>query len=65
MSNPDRWCPKHLVEALSQQQTHAPDSETRDDIGYLIWLLQRHRPIGANGKHGDLHTPTCGCEDRP
>ena len=29
----------------------------------LIRECDRHRPRGADGKHGDLHTPTCGCED--
>ena len=64
MSYPDRWCPKFLIEALSQQQTHAPDRFTRTEIGRLAQSLTiRHRPVGSNGKHGDLHTPTCGCED--
>jgi hypothetical protein len=33
-------------------------------IGDLIAQLDRHRPLGPDGKHGDRHTPTCGCEDR-
>ena len=28
----------------------------------LINEIDRHRPLGADGKHGDLHTETCGCE---
>lgn len=30
-------------------------------IQQLIDELDRHRPTGRGGKHGSLHTPTCGC----
>lgn len=63
MSNPDRWCPKSLTEKLCAQQVFAPDAFTRNEIGRLISVLELHRPVKSNGKHGDLHTPTCGCED--
>jgi len=33
-------------------------------IGRIIAEIDRQRPLGPDGKHGDLHTPTCGCEDR-
>lgn len=33
-------------------------------IQKLINELDKHRPIGPDGKHGDLHTSTCGCEDK-
>lgn len=29
----------------------------------LIDDIDRQRPIGSNGKHGNLHTPNCQCED--
>lgn len=29
----------------------------------LIDECDRHRPLGPDGKHGDRHTPTCGCEN--
>lgn len=29
----------------------------------LIDDIDRQRPIGTDGKHGNLHTPTCQCED--
>lgn len=32
-------------------------------IGEFIAQLDTHRPLGADGKHGDLHTLTCGCDD--
>jgi len=35
-----------------------------DRIGHLIREVERHRPLGSNGKHGNLHTPTCGCDDK-
>lgn len=34
-------------------------------VDVLIETIDRHRPLAANGKHGDLHTRTCGCEDNP
>lgn len=64
MKTPDHWAPKWLAEALWSQQAYAPDSLTREAIEYLSDLLELHRPTGPNGKHGDLHTPTCGCEDK-
>jgi hypothetical protein len=60
----DRWCPKHLREVLCKQEMYAPDKFTSDLIGRLVLDLDRHRPLGTNGKHGDLHTDTCGCEDK-
>lgn len=30
----------------------------------LIQECDRHRPLGLDGKHGNLHTETCGCEDK-
>ena len=33
-----------------------------DRISDLIRQCDEHRPLGVDGKHGDLHTDTCGCE---
>ena len=33
-------------------------------IGLLVEECDRKRPTGVDGKHGDLHTTECGCEDR-
>lgn len=30
----------------------------------LIGELDLHRPLESDGKHGNLHTDTCGCEDK-
>lgn len=32
-------------------------------LGVLIAAVDEHRPLRSDGKHGDLHTDTCGCED--
>lgn len=62
MSYPQEWAPKYLIEALSSQQTYAPDKHTSEAMQALLGVLFLHRPVGSNGKHGDLHTPTCGCD---
>ena len=45
-----------------------PDTDQRRSaVGRLQRLIdecERQRPVGPDGKHGDLHTPTCGCADR-
>jgi hypothetical protein len=61
---PNYWYPKGLRENLCQQQTFAPDNFTRNEIERLIEILDLHRPVDNAGKHGMLHTPTCGCEDK-
>lgn len=30
----------------------------------LIDQIDVHRPLGSDGKHGNRHTATCGCEDK-
>lgn len=61
---------KMLREALCIAQAEigrAPANYARSvsrHIGDLIKELDRHRPLGPDGKHGDRHTPTCGCEDK-
>ena len=63
---------KMLQETLSVAQSRihaaAPDDprnhEHIDRLQRLIDDCQRQRPVGPDGKHGERHTPTCGCEDR-
>ena len=62
MSFPTCWDPKGLAERLNSQSVYAPDQLTRDAIANLVGILSLHRPTKSNGKHGDLHTPTCGCD---
>lgn len=33
-------------------------------IQEIINELDKHRPLGSDGKHGNLHTATCGCKDK-
>lgn len=43
-----------------------PDGRYRENIDRLqevIDQIDEKRPIGADGKHGNLHTDECGCED--
>lgn len=30
----------------------------------LVGVIDVHRPLGPDGKHGNRHTATCGCEDK-
>jgi hypothetical protein len=65
--------PKALRETLCIAQARIAaagvdkDRQGRDiaNLQALIDECDRHRPLGPDGKHGDLHTPTCGCEDAP
>lgn len=34
-----------------------------DRIQALCDQIDVHRPLGRDGKHRDLHTSTCGCEN--
>lgn len=64
MAFPGKWSPKTIRELLCEQQTWAPDDITRNEMDEMIAVLDWHRPLGRDGKHGDRHTPTCGCEDK-
>ena len=57
---------KTLREALCFVQSRLDQHvsyDNVDSITILIDEIDRHRPLGSDGKHGNLHTPTCGCED--
>jgi hypothetical protein len=62
--------PKMLQETLAVAQAAIGNSEHVGDrkqshidrLQRLIDECERHRPTGVGGKHGDLHTPTCGCQ---
>lgn len=58
---------KVLREELCRQQVRAESwpSDIASAVDVLINMIDRHRPLGQDGSHGDLHTATCGCEDRP
>lgn len=61
--------PKMLRETLCVAQTMIGnfDLSGRSDehiarLQRLIDACDEHRPLGPDGKHGDRHTATCGCE---
>lgn len=51
--------------ALGEQQLGDRRREHIARLGRLIAACNLHRPIGPDGKHGNRHTPTCGCDDVP
>lgn len=57
---------KMLREALCRSQANSPQwpTEVSEAVNNLIKLIDSHRPLGSDGKHGNRHTLTCGCEDR-
>lgn len=63
--------PKMLRETLCVAQSRIGNSsldEGRkrahiDRLQRLIDECDRHRPLSSDGKHGDLHTSTCGCQE--
>ena len=60
--------PKMVRETLCLAQSavaHSGDSRAQEHVerlGRLIKECDRHRPLGQDGKHGNRHTATCGCE---
>jgi hypothetical protein len=62
--------PKMLRETLCAAQgvvnRHIPDTDRRqqhsDRLQRLLDECDRKRPLGPDGKHGDRHTPECGCD---
>jgi hypothetical protein len=63
--------PKMLRETLCVAQSRIVNSgydvsrktEHVNRLQRLIDECERHRPLGPDGKHGNLHTLTCGCSD--
>lgn len=53
---------KSTREALCAAQAWMTPIES-DRLAWLIEEIDRHRPLGPDGKHGNLHTATCGCKD--
>lgn len=54
---------KMLREDLCRRQVQSHDwpQPIESAVDVLIAMIDMHRPLGNDGKHGDLHTPTCGC----
>lgn len=63
--------PKMLRETLSVAQSainvaYGPNvaRQHSDRLQRLIDECERKRPTGPDGKHGNRHTPECGCIDK-
>lgn len=56
--------PEAIIETLAGAQLYTPGEEHVDRLGRLIDAYQQLRPVGSDGKHGDLHTEHCGCADK-
>lgn len=62
---------KMVRETLCVAQTWVGAAPPRDPrrrehvqrLQRLIDDIDRQRPLGPDGKHGQQHTPTCGCPD--
>lgn len=52
---------KMIRETLCVAQS-AVGVHNRERIQRMINEIDRQRPLGPDGKHGDRHTATCGCE---
>ena len=57
---------KMLREALCREQARGDrwPSQIATAVELLIRMIDHHRPLGGDGKHGNRHTPTCGCAGR-
>lgn len=55
---------KMLRELLCRVQTNLtyPNHYNFELLHVLCNEIDKHRPLGTDGKHGNLHTDTCGCE---
>lgn len=47
----------HTIIAAQRELEHC------DRLQRLIDDIDRQRPLGPDGKHGNRHTKTCGCDD--
>lgn len=56
---------EHLCACQAMQRPDAWPPGIASAVDVLLDMIDRHRPLAANGRHGNLHTVTCGCEDNP
>lgn len=54
-------CVAQTLIGLSHQESRKAHIER---LQFLVAECDRHRPLGPDGKHGNRHTETCGCEDK-
>jgi len=55
---------KMLREDLCRHQVGVLPDQIASAVDVLISMIDKHRPLGVDGKHGRLHTATCGCNDK-
>lgn len=59
---------KAVKEALAYAQTYLPQTEEGNYfylvLRDLVYDCDKQRPVESDGVHGDLHTESCGCEDK-
>lgn len=55
---------KLLREDLCRRQVQSDEwpQQIASAVEVLVAMIDKHRPLGTDGRHGDLHTDTCGCE---
>jgi len=53
---------EHALHESARAGSSRPSQGDFDRIRRILEDIDRQRPLGSNGKHGNLHTPTCGCE---
>lgn len=56
-----------LSYAMTEKQTWSTDQGKKYSaiLQRLVADIERQRPTGSDGKHGDLHTPECQCDVAP
>lgn len=54
---------EHLCLAQWAVNRSTDDGHAGHSVQAVIDWCDLLRPTGTDGKHGDLHTPWCGCED--
>ena len=53
---------EHALHQAGKSGASRPSPSDFARIASIIADIDRQRPLAANGKHGNLHTATCGCE---
>lgn len=57
---------KMVRETLCAAQNALPQTSHHGQrITRIISEIDRQRPLDTDGKHGTLHTDSCGCDDNP
>ncbi|MEQ4566234.1 hypothetical protein [Paenarthrobacter sp. CAP02] len=53
---------EHALHVSARTGSSRPSKGDFARIQRILDDIDRQRPLGSNGKHGNLHTQTCGCE---